>query len=157
RVSGAPYPISEVGEQDVAPARFDWTRNSVEIDFAAIHFRSPEKLGYQFRLEGAPGDWSEPTTDRSVRFANLAPGGYRFVVRAFNPEGLPSPRLATFAFAISPAPWRQWWFELMALGALVAAGYSWHRLRLNRERALASVRSSIAADLHDDIGATLAR
>jgi hypothetical protein len=157
RVAGAPHPISEIGESDIASAVFQWSRNSVEIDFAAIHFRSPEKLRYQFRLDGSPGDWSESTNQRSVRFSNLAPGRYRFLVRAFSPDGMAGAKLATFAFTILPAPWRQWWFELIVVGTLLGAAYSWHRFRLNRERALASVRSTIATDLHDDIGATLAR
>ena len=35
--------------------------------------------------------------------------------------------------------------------------YTWHRSRLNRQLALERVRSRIATDLHDDIGASLAR
>jgi len=157
RVAGAPQPISEIGEMNVAPAGFEWSRNSVEIQFSAVDFQSPETLRYQFRLEGAAGEWSEPTPERTVRFANLAPGHYRFLVRALQPDGTASPKLASFAFTIRPAPWRQWWFETIAVGILLGLAYTWHRSRLNRQLALERVRSRIATDLHDDIGASLAR
>jgi signal transduction histidine kinase len=40
---------------------------------------------------------------------------------------------------------------------LIGLAYLWHRAQLERRVALERVRSRIAADLHDDIGATLSR
>jgi two-component sensor histidine kinase len=156
-VAGTPYPVSELGEVSVPGAEFGWNRNSVQIDFSAIAFQSPDQLTYQFRLEGAEGGWSEPTPDSTVHFSNLAPGRYRFLVRAINSDGAASPAPAAFPFTISPPPWLRWWFQAGIAGMVLGLGYLGHKLRLERQLAMARVRSGIATDLHDDIGASLSR
>ena len=153
RVAGAVLPISELGQANVSAAEFGWNRTSIEVDFSTVAFRSPEGLLYQFRLEGAAREWSEPSVNSTVYFSNLAPGRYRFLVRAANSERAP----ATFAFSISPPPWRRWWFQGGAAALILGVGYLGHRTRLDRQLALERVRSRIATDLHDDIGASLSR
>jgi signal transduction histidine kinase len=61
-------------------------------------------------------------------------------------------------------PWFLWSLGAVCLGLAVAAGRHWSRLRMRRELALARARASvaeertrIARDLHDDLGANLAR
>ena len=92
-----------------------------------------------------------------MSFANLAPGRYRFLVRAVTPAGATSRDPATFAFTIHPPVWQRGWF-LGALG-LGAGGLAWSviRVRTARQRELATLRGRIARDLHDDIGANLTR
>ena len=50
-------------------------------------FAAGDAPRYQFRLEGADADWGAPSDQRSVNFANLAPGSYRFMVRALDADG----------------------------------------------------------------------
>jgi signal transduction histidine kinase len=157
RVAGAAHGVSEVGETAVAPAEFAWRLNSVQIEFSTIDFRSPDQIRYQFRLHGSSEEWSEPTPESTVHFSSLAPGHYQFLVRAINSDGVASPAPASFAFTILPPPWRRWWFLTMASGALIGLGYMWHKSSLNRNLALERIRSGIATDLHDDIGASLSR
>ncbi len=151
RVAGAPHAISQLGEVKVMPAKFEWRRNSVEIEFSAIDFQAPDQVRYQFEL------WSAPSPASTVHFSNLAAGHYEFFVRAINAEGLPSAAPASFAFTIEPPLWRRWWFEAILAGVLMGLSYLWYGFRLNRQLALERVRSHIATDLHDDIGASLSR
>jgi signal transduction histidine kinase len=74
------------------------------------------------------------------------------MVRAVN-----SPQAATFTFIITPPFWRQWWFQLLVVTGAGVLLYVWHTSRLSRQLALERVRSRIATDLHDDIGASLSR
>lgn len=129
-------------------------QNDIQIEYGAITFtRAP--LRYQYKLEPVQATWSHAMRDRSVHFAHLPAGSYRFVVRALGPDGAPLPHEAVARFRIEPAVWRTWWF--MALAAAAAAGgiFGWHRARLRRLLALARTRQQIAMDLHDDIGAGL--
>ena len=157
RIAGTQHPISDLGDLNVQSVESPWNRNSAQIDFSAVAFQAPEQLRYQFRLLGAAGDWSDPSPDSTVHFSNLAPGRYRFLVRAINADGIAGPEPASFGFTISAPPWRRWWFLAGIAVAVTGLAYLGHRLRLERQLALERVRSRIATDLHDDIGASLSR
>jgi ligand-binding sensor domain-containing protein len=129
--------------------RDDLTFSFTGIDLAAHRMR------FRFRLDGPVHDEME-TEQRAQRYPFLQPGSYRFEVKAVNDAGLWSDP-ATLTFTV-PAP--PWWsrpavvLSLAAAAVLLAAGfYSAARVRqlLEVER----LRTAIAADLHDQIGAGL--
>jgi signal transduction histidine kinase/ligand-binding sensor domain-containing protein len=173
-VSGAPEPVSALGEPRVVLPELDATDNNIQIDFFGIDLRTDEALRYQYRLEGSTGDWTVPAVQRTVNFANLAPGSYRFLVRAVAADG-EAGEPATVAFVVLPPIWLRWWFVAtvatgMAAGAAVilrarrkrvqAAREADEAIRRSREERLAElerVRKRIATDLHDEIGSSLTR
>jgi hypothetical protein len=114
-------------------------------------------LSYTYRLEGAESGWQGPGTEHDLNYAELTPGHYRFLVKAINSEGLESADAAQIEFVILPPFWRRWWF-LTVLG-LLGAGliYGLHLFRVSRLVELERVRTRIATDLHDDVGANLSR
>lgn len=90
-----------------------------------------------------------------MHFANLSAGRYRFLVRAVDTNGSVVSVPATLAFVIPPPIWKRWWF-LTLVGVCAAAGiYAISRARLRRLIAIERVRTRIATDLHDDLGASL--
>ncbi len=180
RIAGEDQPVSELGATFIQTADLSPSRNSLQVDFFGLDFGPGRPLKYQLMLEGADSEWSEPTEARTVAYANLKPGSYRFLVRALTVDGLVSERPASIAFRILPPIWLRWWFMIIA--ALVTLGlfYAFYRYRmahlkqvntalaeakraeedLGRAREerlleLARVRTRIATDLHDDIGASL--
>ncbi|MGH9760895.1 MAG: sensor histidine kinase, partial [Blastocatellia bacterium] len=155
RIAGVAYPISQLGATALPALNLEAGQNQLNIDFVGLNFASGETLRYRYKLEGADREWSPPTDQRSVNYANLAPGRYRFLVRAVNAEGLASAEPAALSFTILPPFWRRWWF--LTLAALLAGLviYAAHRQRVGRLLELERVRTRIATDLHDDIGANL--
>jgi ligand-binding sensor domain-containing protein len=155
RIAGDAHPISPLGEVEIAPIDLGANKNQLQIDFASVGFSPGEGLGYQYRLEGASEDWSQLADQRTVNFANLAPGRYRFLVRAVNADGVMSEIPASFPFTILSPVWQRWWFVMLAAVALGLAVYGGHRYRIARLVELARIRSRIATDLHDEIGSNL--
>ena len=92
-----------------------------------------------------------------MHYAGLAPGTYRFLVRALDVEGRVSPKPASVTFTVLAPVWQRWWFLTLAAAILAGAGYAAHRLRLARRLAVERVRLRIASDLHDDVGSTVSR
>jgi signal transduction histidine kinase/ligand-binding sensor domain-containing protein len=143
---------SEFFLSDLAPGG-----NHLQIDFVGLSFAPGESLRYQYRLEGADKDWSAATAQRTVNYANLAPGNYRFFVRALTSDGSFSTVPATVTFAVRPHFWQRWWFLALATMTLALVVYAFYRYRLQRLLQIVNIRSRIAMDLHDDIGANLTR
>ncbi|MPZ19388.1 MAG: hypothetical protein GEV06_15950 [Luteitalea sp.] len=148
--------LSALGETGVALGGIPGA-GAVQIDFVGSSFGAGGQLRYQYKLEGADEKWSRPTLDRTVRFARLAAGHYRFLVRAVNPEGVVSPRAASVTFRVLPPFWLRWWFVLLYALTAGALAVVVHRYRVSRLVELERVRVRIATDLHDDIGSNLSK
>ncbi|MBA2733485.1 MAG: hypothetical protein H0U54_11400 [Acidobacteria bacterium] len=157
RVEGIARRISELGETNLPQLDLASEQNEVSVNFVGLGASVGEELRYQYLLEGATNDWSAPTTERTISFANLSPGTYRFAVRAVNADGHASQTPATFSFNIRLPLWQQWWFLGLVALALTLMAYSLYRYRVSRLLAVANMRTRIATDLHDDIGANLTK
>jgi ligand-binding sensor domain-containing protein/two-component sensor histidine kinase len=157
RVSGTPFYVSELGQTETSGLEFEAHQNQVQIDFTGLAFTLGEQLRFRYKLEGAEGEWNPVTTQRTVNYASLRPGSYRFVVEAINADGHLSPTPAVVIFTIRPPVWQRWWF-IALMAVLIGAGlYAFHRYRLTRLIEIERVRTRIAADLHDDIGSSLSQ
>jgi ligand-binding sensor domain-containing protein/signal transduction histidine kinase len=157
RVEGNPVAMSQAGETKVSLPDLSPGRDRIQFDFTGLSFEAGEVLQYQYRLEGAEETWGPSTPQRSVVYAGLHPGSYRFFVRAINSDGLPSPQPASVAFTILAPIWMRWWFLLAALGSVISAVFMGWRYRLRQLAAVQRVRMCIATDLHDDIGSGLSQ
>ncbi len=157
RIGGQKQNVSDLGEARFADLTLASSQNQVSIDFLGLGASLGEELLYRFKMEGTAGDWSEPTTQRTVDFPILSPGTYRLLVKAVTADGTESAVPAAFRFTILPPIWQRWWF-LLIWATLVTLGlFSLYRYRLNHLLALERIRTRIASDLHDDIGASLSR
>lgn len=156
-VAGERQTVSAQGEMALALPDLAPDRNQLQIDFVGLSFAPGEVLRYQYQLEGSDPDWHVPTEQRAVNYASLAPGRYRFLVRAVNSDGVASSTPATITFTVLPPIWQRPWFLLLVAIAAAAGIYSLYRYRVRRLVELERVRTRIATDLHDDIGANLTR
>ena len=157
RIAGENRPLPELGSAEISDLDLSPAQNNLQIDFFGIDFGAGEALRYQYILEGADLDWSAPTTERTVNYARLAPGKYRFLVRALNADGVVSQKPAQIVFIIHPPLWQRWWFIALAVLSLAGMAYALFRYRLTQLLKIERVRTRIATDLHDDIGASLSR
>jgi signal transduction histidine kinase/ligand-binding sensor domain-containing protein len=136
-------------------------RNQIQIEFFGADSNSPENLRFQYRLAGAPistdPQWSEPAAQTRVNYPALPAGRLHFEVRAINADGQVSGHSATLDLDVAAPFWRRGWF--LALLALSAAGVGAlaYRYRVDQLLALERLRTRIATDLHDDIGANLSQ
>ena len=157
RVAGIARRVSELGETNLPQLELAPDQNQLSLDFVGLGASVGDELRYQYRLEGADSDWSPPTAQRTVNYAQLASGHYKFLVRAVNSDGASSVQFATVSFTILPHIYQRWWFLTLAGVLLISIGYAGYRSRTARLLGIERVRTRIAADLHDDIGANLTR
>jgi len=157
RVAGEELALSETGAVSLPALTLTAAQNNLLIEYVGLSFQEDRKLKYQYKLEGAGLDWSEPTAERTINYAHLSPGSYRFMVRAVTEEGLLSATPASLEFRILPPVWQRWWFITAVALILVLTIYALYRYRVTRLIELERVRTRIATELHDDIGSNLSR
>jgi len=135
---------------------FDMDENYFSFEFASLDYRNSNKNKYKYILEGLDTKWSHANAEeRRVFYTNLAPGEYTFKVRGTNNDGIWSPKEATVDITILAPFWLRWWFIsglILLLGAIITFFIN---QRIRYLVALDKLKTNIAADLHDNVGAGL--
>jgi ligand-binding sensor domain-containing protein/two-component sensor histidine kinase len=140
-----------------------------EFHYTGLSFVAPEKMQFQYRLEGWENDWVNADNNKRVaEYSYIPPGNYTFHVRACNSDGIWNEAGATLAIIVLPQFWQTWWFHAFTVLAAIALVVgivlfiTRRRMRLKLERierqqALEHERTRIAKDIHDHLGANLTR
>ncbi|MEM9384172.1 MAG: EAL domain-containing protein [Pseudomonadota bacterium] len=103
------------------------SRGSILVDFSAISMRRPEGIEYSYYLDGQDELWSEPTRTTSIGYSSLAPGEYRFSVRARSPGSAWSDPVS-WSFTVPTPFWRTYWFAVVM--TILTAGIAWAAVQL---------------------------
>jgi len=157
KIFGKTYPVSQAGESRIRPPGLGPSRNQLQVEFVGFNGEPEENLRYTYKLEGAGSNWTNPERDHSANYPGLAPGRYQFLVKAVNSEDQLSEVPAEIDFEVLPPFWRRWWFESLALASLAGLVFAAHRYRVAQAVQIERMRTRIATDLHDDIGAGLSQ
>ena len=89
-----------------------YDKNHLTFEYVGISLKIPEKVRYQFMLEGLDKDWSPVTKKTEATYPNLEPGEYSFKVKACNDEGVWNKEPTVYSFSIQAPYWERWWFYL---------------------------------------------
>ena len=140
------------------------TPDRVSIHYSATSLTVPERVHVEYMLEGADRTWVDGSaTPRVATYTQLRPGSYRFRVRAWNVNSIPTEREAVLRFRVLPAWYQTYWFIaactvlLAALGSVGALAVQRRRNRSQAERtearftAVLEERTRIARELHDTL------
>lgn len=133
--------------------------NRLEFDYIGVDLNSPDRVTYQYMLEGQDKDWQDAGSRRQAFYTNLPAATYRFRVRAASGTGPWSELPAPIQLTVKAPFYRSAWFSLICLVPLFGVVWLIYSLRVKQityrvrlrleERAQERVR--IARDLHDTL------
>lgn len=96
--------------------------NNLAFDYIAIDFINPEKIVYQYKLEGFDNDWRKITKETSVSYTNLPAGDYVFKLKSLNSDGVWSD-VYSYSFRIKVPFWRSTWFFIILIPSILIGIY----------------------------------
>jgi len=90
-------------------------RNKVfAIEFSGLHFVAPDKIQYQYKMEGYDLDWiSTDAQHRRAHYSNLPAGNYEFKVKAYSSDGIWNKTERSILLKEKPPFYKTWWFIIL--------------------------------------------
>jgi len=126
----------------------------VSLEFTALVYQAPRLVRYRHRIDSGP--WSQPTAAATLSLQGLGVGQHRVEVQASLDERVWSNNPIEVTFSVA-APWWQRTEVLLALAAVaVFLGFAVQWIRNRIQQRAQQLRTRVAMDLHDELGAGLA-
>lgn len=116
--------------------------NHLTFHFSAKDPYSPEKVAYQYYLEGEDHSWEALTTELKADYRNLSPGKYTFRARAIGAAKVWSEEME-YNFRILPPWYLSIWAYLLYLLAFVTILYLLFRYLLSRRLKQAAIAQEL--------------
>ena len=130
-----PYADSiDAGTGLPATLTLPYNKNHLTFDFVGISLTAPERVSYQYQLEGFDETWMPVTQKTQATYANLPAGLYTFRVKAANSEGHWNTEAVSYEFVITPPFWRTPWFYLIGVLSCLLGVYGLVRIRERKLR-----------------------
>lgn len=131
-----------------------YTDNNIRIEFSALDYTATSKIQYAYKLSGVNNNWIYTGNDnRSVNYANLPAGNYRFLVKASDENGLWSNDITTIQIRILPPLYLTWWAYLIYItflifAVLVSIRIAYNRIRLKNQLSISIIEKEKAEELN---------
>ena len=154
KVFNEPYSQNKKFFMDKGAATLSPSQNMVTIYFSALSFTDPGQIKYAYKMDGIDKDWIISENDFAT-YHNLSPGKRLFLVKARNADGSWSEEGTWMEFELAPPFYKTWWFISLLVLGFIAVAYGLYYIRISRLKEKFRIRSTIARDLHDEIGSTL--
>ncbi|WP_062616572.1 two-component regulator propeller domain-containing protein [Flammeovirga sp. SJP92] len=106
-------------------------QNSFAVQFAGLHFGSPYKNKYKYKLNGFDKDWITTDADfRIAKYTNLSPGSYTLEVKASNGDNIWNPKSLFLDLEIASPWWATVWAKILYAIAIIFFVYLFSRFSL---------------------------
>ena len=87
----------------------------LRIDFIGLNYSDPEKVQYQYKLDGYDLDWSHLSDQRYAYYSRLDDGNFNFLLRAISAEGVVTEEPLALSIIIDKPIWKKWYFFLFVI------------------------------------------
>jgi len=134
QLEDAPFPADNI---------FTYKQNNITFKFIGVSLTSPEKIKYEYTLEGFDHGWIPTKSLQEAVYTNLPAGDYTFKVRAYNNNDICSEPVS-YTFKVKPPFWQTAIFYVLVVCMLVFGVFVFDRVRTrNLKQANALLESKV--------------
>ncbi len=117
---------------EVQAITLSYKQSVISIEFSSLNYFNPEKMQYQYILEGFDKVWVDLGTVHSTTYTNLDPGEYTFSVRGRDENGKWSEKVRSLKLVITPPFWQTWWFKVLSVFLIIGSVTTLYAIRMRR-------------------------
>lgn len=125
--------VSDVETDFSGPIELPSGTYRLRFEFVGLSFRAPAAVKYQYILEGWETEWSDITENTVAYYPRVEDGNFRFLVRAYNAEGVYSEQPIALHLTVKPPLWKRWWFIGLVIVALFGLIYAYIKYRERKQ------------------------
>jgi len=119
QLQDAPFPADNI---------FTYKQNNITFKFIGVSLTSPDKIRYEYTLEGFDHGWIPAKALQEAVYTNLPAGDYTFKVRTYNNNDVCS-EASSYTFKVKPPFWQTALFYVLMVLVLVFCVFVFDRMR----------------------------
>jgi len=131
--------------------RLSYKDRVLSFEFAALHYSSPTKNRYAYKLEGFEKDWNEVGNRHFATYTNLPPRNYIFRVKGSNNDGVWNEKGIALKLVVVPPFWQTWWFRMCGILSMLLLIFMVYQIRINTIRVRSRRLEEINTELNRQI------
>jgi len=132
-----------------------WRNNELGFAFALAHEFNPGEKKLYYRLKEFEENWHKSNRLNEGIYNSLPGGSYELQVRQESVSGQLTSAKTVLLLSVETPFWENPFFYLILALIVLASVVYFFRLRIQKIIALERLRSSLAKDLHDEVGSSL--
>jgi serine phosphatase RsbU (regulator of sigma subunit)/ligand-binding sensor domain-containing protein len=105
----------------------------IRFEFVGLNYSAPASVRYQYKLDGWETEWSDISNNTYAYYPRIEDGKFKFIIRAFNAEGLSSNEPFSISISVNPPIWKRWWFISLAVLLIISGLYLYIKYRERKQ------------------------
>ncbi|HEX9656379.1 MAG TPA: two-component regulator propeller domain-containing protein [Bacteroidota bacterium] len=133
--SGSTSEGVHVMEKSISEANevvLSYDQNVFTFEYAALHYASPSRNQYAYKMEGFDRQWVYAGNRRSATYTNLDPGEYMFRVKGSNSDGVWNEDGTSIRVIVNPPWWKTPFAYAGYLVIFLGTAFALRRFEMNR-------------------------
>ncbi|WP_245901746.1 hybrid sensor histidine kinase/response regulator transcription factor [Chitinophaga ginsengisoli] len=146
--------ISKRSLENIEEITVPYDKAAVSLDFVALEYTSPDKIGYSYLLEGWDKGWNDARESRTANYTHLPEGNYSFMIKVTNADGKWGEEKQLLRIVVLPpwyrTPWAYGIYIALVLGLIyLYIQYNSRQERLRYEIRLAHLESEKEKEINE--------
>ncbi|SDF56888.1 Signal transduction histidine kinase [Chitinophaga filiformis] len=146
--------ISKRSLENIEEITVPYDKAAVSLDFVALEYTSPDKIGYSYQLENWDKGWNDARESRTANYTHLPEGNYNFMIKVTNADGKWGDEKQLLRIIVLPpwyrTPWAYGIYIALILGVIsLYIQYKSRQERLRYEIRLAHLESEKEKEINE--------